>query len=295
VPPGTGTPVIRRTAPALLFALVVACAAKVPAPPPAGAPPTGTIAPGIEVRTTKRSDPVPLVTYLVTIDLAKASGEMKVVADRDAEGNLLAATVSDLAAKNRLLVAVNASFFEVPGGKYPKAGERAEVVGGLVLVGERIPSKAKSLALIDGALCIDGRSVRIERGFECRGAAWGLASGPLLIEQGRRADTAFADAIFKSPRHPRTAVGVDPARKKLWLLVADGRQPGVSEGATLDELKDLLAQAGATDALNLDGGGSSALVVRDPSGSLRILNVPIHDRVPGLERPVVTAVGVGAS
>jgi hypothetical protein len=45
--------------------------------------------------------------------------------------------------------------------------------------------------------------------------------------------------------------------------------------------------------LNLDGGGSSVLVARSQDGSLKVLNVPIHDRVPGRERPVVSAVAVG--
>ncbi|HQR68482.1 MAG TPA: phosphodiester glycosidase family protein [Thermoanaerobaculia bacterium] len=283
---------LRKLLPALVAALLAACVTEKPAPRAAESSRAAPVAPGIEVKTARRASPVPLVTYLVTVDLARAPGPPVVVADRDAEGNLLAATTSELARRHALLVAVNASFFEVPFGIHRKSGERSQVVGALVLDGKPVPSKAEPLALIDGALCIDGRNIRIEKGFECRGAAFGLASGPVLILGGQRQDTAFADAIFKSPRHPRTAVGVDAAKRRLWLLVADGRQPGVSEGATLDELKDLLAEAGATDALNLDGGGSSTLVARDASGALRVLNVPIHDRTPGLERAVVTAVGV---
>jgi hypothetical protein len=87
-------------------------------------------------------------------------------------------------------------------------------------------------------------------------------------------------------------VGVDSARQKVWLLVADGRQPGSSEGATLDELKQMLKDEGATDALNLDGGGSSTPVERQPDGNYKVLNVPIHERIPGRERPVVSAVGI---
>jgi hypothetical protein len=280
----------RRLLPYLALALLSACAHEAAVP---RAPQPVRVSAGVEIRTTVRSQPVPLVTHVVEIDLETAPGVLKVVAERGEKG-LVAATVSDLAAKNGLTVAVNASFFQVSGGRYPKAGEIVEAVGELILDGEPIAPKGPGLALIDAALCIDGRSVRIEKGFECRGATWGLASGPLLLWKGQPVDTAFADAIFKSPRHPRTAVGVDPTGKKVWLLVADGRQPGVSEGATLDELKEMLKAEGAVDALNLDGGGSSTLVARDASGALRVLNVPIHDRTSGLERPVATAVGVGA-
>ena len=240
-----------------------------------------------------RSQPMPLVMHVVEIDLVKAPGVLRLVANQSApDGGLIATTVSQLAAKAGFSVAVNAGFFEVPAGRYPEAGERAEAVGGMILEGRTISPKGPRLGLIDGGLCIEGRNARIEKGFECRGATYGLASGPLLLWQGQPIDTEFADKIFKSPRHPRTAVGVDSTRKKVWLIVADGRQEGVSEGATLDELKQTLKELGAVDALNLDGGGSSVLVARVHGSALRVLNVPIHEHVPGRERPVVSALGM---
>ena len=239
-----------------------------------------------------RSQPTPLVTHIVEIELAKAPGTLKVAANRSAEdGGLIATTVSSLAKKADLSLAVNANFFQVPGGRYPTAGERAKAVGGLILEGRTISPKGPGHGLINAGLCIEGRNVRVEKGFECRGATYGLASGPLLLWQGQPVDTDLADRIFKSPRHPRTAVGVDSARQKVWMIVADGRQAGVSEGATLDELKDMLKELGAVDGLNLDGGGSSALVAR-VNGTLRVLNVPVHEKIPGRERPVVTALGM---
>ena len=89
----------------------------------------------------------------------------------------------------------------------------------------------------------------------------------MLLWKGARTDTAFADAIFKSPRHPRTAAGVDANGTTLWLLVVDGRQPGTSEGATLDDLKDILKSAGAATPLNLDGGGRFDAGGKGPDGS----------------------------
>jgi len=247
--------------------------------------------PGVSIRKIVRTLPNPLVAHVVAIDLSKATGVLKVVAERGPDG-LVAATVSRLAALNGLSLAVNASFFQVPAGKYPAAGERADAVGGLMLDGESVAPKGPGLGLINAGLCMDGRNVRVEKGFTCKGARYGLASGPLLLWRGEPVDTEFADKIFKSLRHPRTAVGVDSAKQKVWLLVVDGRQPGVSEGATLDELKQMLKDEGAIDALNLDGGGSSTLVRRQPDGSYKVLNVPIHERIPGRERPVVSAVGV---
>ncbi|MCH5222039.1 MAG: phosphodiester glycosidase family protein [Muribaculaceae bacterium] len=58
-------------------------------------------------------------------------------------------------------------------------------------------------------------------------------------------------------RHPRTAIGIGDGGSKIVMLVVDGR--GFSVGVTTDMLADLMLYAGATEAVNLDGGGSSAL------------------------------------
>jgi hypothetical protein len=94
--------------------------------------------------------------------------------------------------------------------------------------------------------------------------------------------------------HPRTAAGVSKDGRTLILLVVDGRQPGVSEGATLHELGAWLRDAGAWNGINLDGGGSTTLVVNAPSG-LRVLNVPVGLKLPGTLRPVATCLGVRAA
>jgi hypothetical protein len=74
-------------------------------------------------------------------------------------------------------------------------------------------------------------------------------------------------------RHPRTAVGLDATRQRLLLVVVDGRRPGYSEGVSTRELASLLAEMGAHQALNLDGGGSSILFFRQ-DGTLRMVNRP---------------------
>ena len=64
-------------------------------------------------------------------------------------------------------------------------------------------------------------------------------------------------------RNPRTAVGFDAKGRRLLLVTIDGRQPGYSVGASLRETAELMRQLGATEALNLDGGGSTTFVVPD--------------------------------
>jgi exopolysaccharide biosynthesis protein len=87
---------------------------------------------------------------------------------------------------------------------------------------------------------------------------------------------------FITTKHPRTLIGVD-RRGDIWLVVVDGRQ-ATSGGMTFADLQRLADRLELTDALNLDGGGSSTMVVGD-----RILNRPSDAKGP---RAVSDAIGV---
>ncbi|WP_327233280.1 phosphodiester glycosidase family protein [Streptomyces sp. NBC_01317] len=98
-----------------------------------------------------------------------------------------------------------------------------------------------------------------------------VSAAPTLVRNGRIAvdaategtldplDLSFGFA-WSNVRQPRTLAGVD-AHGRLLLVTVDGRQPGVSEGFTLAEAAEFMRSLGAEQALNLDGGGSSAMVV----------------------------------
>jgi hypothetical protein len=70
----------------------------------------------------------------------------------------------------------------------------------------------------------------------------------------------LSPANFINMRHPRTLIGVD-ARGFIWLAAIDGRQPEHSVGMMFSDLERLCDRLGLTDALNLDGGGSTTMVV----------------------------------
>jgi exopolysaccharide biosynthesis protein len=81
-----------------------------------------------------------------------------------------------------------------------------------------------------------------------------------------------------SNRAPRTAVGL--AGSRVWFVVVDGRQPDVAIGKSHHELALFMQRLGCTDALNLDGGGSSTLWYEG-----RVMNRPSD----GAPRPVGNA------
>jgi len=66
---------------------------------------------------------------------------------------------------------------------------------------------------------------------------------------------------FTAARHPRTLVGIDRGGQ-VWLAAVDGRLPTYSVGMTFADLERLADRLQLTDALNLDGGGSTTMVVR---------------------------------
>lgn len=93
------------------------------------------------------------------------------------------------------------------------------------------------------------------------------------------------------PPYPRTAIATDAAGKRLWLVVVDGKQPRYSDGLTLGDLADFLAHLGATDAIELDGGGSSIMTYLWHNGPI-VLNRPCHTKIPGRQRPTGVFLGI---
>ena len=114
-------------------------------------------------------------------------------------------------------------------------------------------------------------------GFPAGGNVWNaytaIGAGPLLLKNGIRNITDTAElfdatsGVNPRGREPRTAIGVTPAGKYI-MLVVDGRS-AQSGGATMDDLADILQALGCNEAINLDGGGSSAMVVNNT-----LANVP---------------------
>jgi exopolysaccharide biosynthesis protein len=111
----------------------------------------------------------------------------------------------------------------------------------------------------------------------------------------------------KSPRYARSAAGVSADGRILYLIAINGGRL-MNRGATEAETALILKQLGAGDALNLDGGGSSALVLRFPIGAadgavdsvadgavdeVAVLNTPVHSGFPGRERAVALCLGIG--
>jgi hypothetical protein len=156
--------------------------------------------------------------------------------------------------------------------------------GNFMLVG----TGAKAQALKE---LTPGRKVTVQiqvKGFDWAKYPNAVGGGPDLLRNGQVSIDGvaqdFSPSAFIDKRHPRSAVG-RTADGDLWFVVVDGRQK-MSDGASLKELADIMAKLGCTDAINLDGGGSSCL---------NLLGVALNRPCEGRERPVADMILFGGT
>ena len=117
-------------------------------------------------------------------------------------------------------------------------------------------------------------TLHTERGPLARAADLSVVNGgPRLLRGGRRVITAEAEGFdhaddpgfyyaFALRRNPRTIAGVT-AGGRLLLVAADGRAPGYSAGLDFEEEAAVMRALGALEAVNLDGGGSTTMTIRE--------------------------------
>ena len=267
-----------------LSALPLVPALPAPPPPPPAIParsyPWKTVAPGITLL--ERFDfsadvGRPLTGSVAKIDLTAPGIEIVTTpgnGTRPGETDGLRTTT--FLKKTGCILAINAApyspihFFE---------GQAQEIAGLHIASGETI-SPANSyptLSFRPGTATIGSAS-------SATGSAHAVAGFKIILKNGQpRGGTTTL--------HPRTAAGVSTNGQTLYLLVLDGRQPGKSEGATESETGEILKGLGAGDAINLDGGGTTAMALKTGSGA-RLLNTPINGGIPGLERVAASHLGV---
>lgn len=249
--------------------------------------------PGVTYLRMVRQSPRAMVIHLVKVDLRTPGLSFLVTpGDPEAELSLEARTTSEFLKEFNAQVAINGDGFTPWYTRglldyYPHSGDPVEPVG-----------MAASRGVVYAEFTDAEPVLYISRQNQARfrsppGKVYNAISGNLmLVEQGEGVVGQSGTAAENDQPQPRSAVGLDRRSRTLFLVVVDGRQPGYSEGATLAELAEILVQAGAYTAMNLDGGGSSTLVMEGGNGNARLLNSPIHGRLPGVERPVGNHLGI---
>ncbi|MGC8744608.1 MAG: phosphodiester glycosidase family protein [Verrucomicrobiia bacterium] len=246
--------------------------------------------PGIEYKLDVKQNPRPLRIHILTISLTNGLYKLDAIIAEDPDGNgkAEAKLTPPLALANatNLVAAVNANAFEdftLKKGQKPVWSRSLPVdIKGWAFNEIRKASYSENGY---ASLWVD-KNNQIKIGFlneqeslDCKMAVSGFS--PLILNGKVLSNSNKAI-------HPRTAVGLNRQRNKLILLVVDGRQKGFSEGMSLDELAQYMANLNCYEALNLDGGGSSIMIVRENSGRQIVLNSPCSK--PYRPIPVILAV-----
>lgn len=276
----------------LLLGLIASAAVRANRPPRTGL--EAELFRGVEYRREARSSPRPLMIHIVEIDLSAPGIELLVTPGDEASGmDTYASTTSAFLATHELQIAINGSFFEpfragtTPFDYYPKNRDPVNVKGQAISDGETYSDDYPDMP----TLCVAPDRAWIRHGSCPADTVQALAGSMVFVEEG--APAAGDGRLHHEQLHPHTAVALDAQGKILWLIVVDGRQSDYSEGVTLAELAQIVSELGAATALNLDGGGSTTLVVEGLRGP-QTLNCPIHTRIPMRQRPVANHLGVYA-
>ena len=190
---------------------------------------------------------------------------------------------SEIAQKNNAIVAVNGGFFDMTKGG---SVTYLEVDGTVINKTNDIENKwAKPDKLINGVIIktkndkILIQSVEPEINYEnSMDESFVLVTGPLLIKNSK--SLKLPDMKFTHKRHPRTCMCT--TKESVVLMTVDGRQEN-AQGMNLMELQNYLLNIGCIDAINLDGGGSTTMWVKDKG----IVNYPSDKKG---ERPVANVI-----
>lgn len=238
-----------------------------------------------------RRSPRLAIVHLVTVKVGTPGLRFIVTpGDPDKPEPLGARTPSDFLREHHVQLAINGDFFAPwhsngPFDYYPHRGDPVHPLGfaaadGVVYGRDRGDARATLRITRDQRPSF---TLPLDQ-------AYAAVSGETLLVDGQpRLGTRHPGGP-----EPRTAVGLDRDEATLFILVADGRQPHYSEGLETGEVAATLLRLGAWNAVNLDGGGSTALVIESASGTPEVLSTPIHTRIPGRERPVANHLGIHA-
>jgi hypothetical protein len=272
-------------------------------PPQIPPPESRILFQGIHYERTILTRPRPVVVHTLHIDLTQPGIDFLVTPpDNAGKRPLKARKTSHFLEEHQAQLAINGDFFEpwhslFIWDYYPHIGDPVQVLGMAASRG-KIYAQGNERCPI---LVFDRhRQARIFHNPADLHKTWpqnrifhAISGHRLLVRNGRSLSPSewYKD---HSHLHPRTALGLDRERRKLIIIVVDGRQPGYSEGVSFQELANLMLEAGAHTAMNMDGGGSTTLVMQGEDGKAEMLNSPIDNRIPGRERPVANHLAVFA-
>ena len=259
-----------------------------PTPSPTLPPPTPlkkTVARGVNYVRDVRNIPRPLMIHVLAVDLDLSQATFLVTpASGSKPSYLCARTSSQFLKEFGVQFAINGDIFTYPNPPVNPCSQGRPVVqvAGYAASGGTVYStnSAKSTFYVD-------RKNRITINARPWNVMQAVSGSSLLVSSGKP-----VSGLDASQLNGRSALGITSNGRRMLLMVVDGSQPGYSEGVNLAELAGLLVYFGADTAMNLDGGGSSTLVMQGSDKLPQVLNAPVANHTPGQEAPVANHLGI---
>ncbi|MEM6253550.1 MAG: phosphodiester glycosidase family protein [Cyanobacteria bacterium P01_D01_bin.156] len=258
---------------------------------------------GITYSRRVQQQPRPQILHIIEIDLAAPGieplvtpGAPDTVANNSSTTLTQAQKTSEFVESQGVQLAVNGNFFypfrEVtPWNFYPHSGNRVNSVGIAVSDGNLVSEQLKKWP----SLCFRSDWAEIRADGTCKDGLQAVAGKTLMLSNGKPTEDVKQQIAEKTPKpYPFNIAALDATGTRLWLILADGKQPLYAEGITLEESVELLQELKVDTALRLDGGGSTTVAMATDTGA-RILNIPIHTKIPGRQRPVANNLGFFAN
>ena len=261
-----------------------------PVPPPSPTLPPATplkkkVAHGVNYVREVRQAPRPLMIHVLAIDLDISQATFLVTpASSSKPYYLCARTTSQFLKEFGVQFAINGDVFTYPNPPVNPCpqGRPAVQVAGYAASGGTIYStnSARATFYVD-------RKNRITINARPWNVLQAVSGDCLLVANGKTVSGLDARQL-----NSRSALGITSNGRRMLMMVVDGSQPGYSEGVSLLELADLLVYFGMYTAMNLDGGGSSALLMQGSDKLPQVLNAPVANHTPGLESAVANHLGI---
>jgi len=249
---------------------------------------TQTVVTGVTYLRKDLTTPRTLVVHVLAIDLTTARLDFLVTPSPNNTDIICTRTTSQFLEEFQLGAAINGGYFSYLDPSY-EASKLCPNGGDPVRVSDYAASRGRIYSNKKTAQPVVHINQKNLVSFNKEaGKVFNAVSGDRMVVVDGKAVKNLAAQV----PNPRTAVGLSRNGRWLTLMVIDGRQSGFSEGVTFPELAELLLSYGVHNGANMDGGGSSAMVIRGFDGKARVLNSPIDMGQPGRERQVANHLGL---
>lgn len=208
------------------------------------------------------------VTYFVADVVLTDATQLASAFAKDSFGQNIIEYTSEIALANEAIFAINGDY-------YGFRDDGIIIRNGVIF--RDLPARTGLAFYTDGTMQVYDETQTSAEALLAAGVWNTLSFGPALVDDSQivanldtvEVDTNFGNHSIQSS-HPRTGIGIIDANHFVFVVV-DGREQGYSRGVTLEEFAQIFSSLGATEAYNIDGGGSSTMyfngrVVNNPLG-----------------------------